>query len=79
MLDLQCRLPEINTLTTPHADTYSRQAIRVFTMWQELCQKVRILAPSLISGHQRYTAVDPSRVPKKVTISQLLPSPCRSP
>jgi hypothetical protein len=43
MLDLQYRLPKNNPLTTPYADTYTRQAICMLTMWEELCQKVRIL------------------------------------
>jgi hypothetical protein len=41
MLDLQYRLSKNDTFTTPYVDTYSRQAICMLTMREELCQKVR--------------------------------------
>ena len=37
MLDLQHCLPENNTLATTHADAHSRQTVRVFAVWEELC------------------------------------------
>jgi hypothetical protein len=58
MFDLQHRLPTNNPLTTPYVNTYTRQAICMLTMWEELCQEVRDSSPSWYQQH--YTVVDVS-------------------
>jgi hypothetical protein len=50
MLDLQYRLPTNDTLAAPYANTYTRQAICMLTMWEELCQKVCNPLSSLVSA-----------------------------
>jgi hypothetical protein len=58
MLDLQYRLPTNDTLKAPYANTYTRQAICMLTMWEELCQKVCNPFPPWYQRH--CTVVDAS-------------------